>query len=429
MSNLNINNLDVQRIINVLNELSRKIYICSFLTFKTMYNIEANKDILRQKIAKLDFWEDLDKHFNCMMEFRAHVIELEEEKKEEKNSEIKDEDKLEESDEAQSQLKEKEKTERKDLIGVTENFNSETKELSKSTRNICRKYYKEIELLQEMEMFRMDPEVIKFAKDFSSALLSNYINKSKMTKEEELSQVALNAHLTSKIIDLEHQIATKTLKLENLKRERQNYKSNCNNQLTEIDNEMKNLRIKTRSELDKLAQDINKDLNNDFDRHEKEIADLKSKLKEVTQEFEERKKKHEEVVEKEAIKNFDKEENELKNNIEGYDAEMRLHRDVVKNLKMEMQNETNKLNSLKIERDKSKYKDEAYQESFKKYEDKLKAKKYETDMKIYASEYIQSQFKGFFIRKTQRKKYVKILAPLKKVALPPPDQKDKKPKK
>ena len=44
---------------------------------------------------------------------------------------------------------------------------------------------------------------------------------------------------------------------------------------------------------------------------------------------------------------------------------------------------TNRLcRSLKIERDKSKYKDEAYQESFKKYEDKLKAKKYETDMKI-----------------------------------------------
>ena len=213
MSNLNINNLDVQRIINVLNELSRKIQICSFLTFKTMYNIEVNKEILKSKINNPGFWEDLEKHFQCMMDFRAHVIELEEEKKEEKNSEIKDEDKLEESEDAQSQLKEKEKTERKDLIGVTEGFNAETKELSKSTRNLCRKYYKEVGLLQEMEMFRMDPEVIKFSNDFSGVLLNNYINKSKMTKEEELSQVALNVYLTSKIIELEDQIQTKTLKL------------------------------------------------------------------------------------------------------------------------------------------------------------------------------------------------------------------------
>ncbi len=82
MSNLNINNLDVQRIINVLNELSRKIQICSFLTFKTMYNIEVNKELLKSKINNPGFWEDLEKHFECMIEFRAHVIELEEEKKE-----------------------------------------------------------------------------------------------------------------------------------------------------------------------------------------------------------------------------------------------------------------------------------------------------------------------------------------------------------
>jgi hypothetical protein len=386
----------------------------------------VNKELLKSKINNPGFWEDLEKHFECMIEFRAHVIELEEEKKEEKNSEIKDEDKLEESEDAQSQLKEKEKTERRDLIGVTEGFNAEAKELSKSTRNLCRKYYKEVGLLQEMEIFRMDPEVIKFSKDFSVVLLNNYINKSKMTKEEELSQVALNVYLTSKIIELEDQIQTKTLKLVNLKRERQNFKSNCNNQLSEIDNEMKNLRLKTRSELDKLGEDINIELNNDNDRHVKEVADLDRKLNEVRQEFDERKKKHEELVEKEAIKNFDKEENELKNNIEGYDTDMRHHRDLINNLKMEVQSESNKLNSLKIERDKTKGKFEAYQDSFKTYEEKLKSKKYESDMRVYASEYIQSQFKGFFTRKTQRKKYAKILAPLKKVPLPPPEQKDKK---
>lgn len=428
MSNLNVNNLDVQRIINVLNELSNKISICSFLTFKTMYSIESNKDQLKANIDNPEFWNDLDKHFQAMLEFRAHVIELEEEKKDEKTSDSKDEDKLEESEEAHSQVKEMEKTERKDLIGIGEGFNNEAKELAKSTRNICRKYYKEINIIREMETFRQDPEIVKFSNDFSNILLTSYISKTKMTKEEELSQVALNAYLTSKIIDLEYQIETKTLKYDNLKRDRQNFKTNCNNQLNDIENEMKNLREKTKNELDKLSNDINKELNDDYDKHEKDVAELKRKLKDVTQEFEERRKKHEDIVEKEAIKNYDKEENELKNNIEAYDAEMRMHRDVMKNLQMEVNTESNRVNSLRIERDKTKQKYETYQEEYKKYEDKLKAVKYDYDMKVYASEYIQAHFKGFFIRKTQRKKFVKILAPLKKAPLVQPDNKDKKKK-
>ena len=181
-----------------------------------------------------------------------------------------------------SQAKEIEKRERKDLIGITEGFSGETQNLAKSKRNICRKYYKEIAILQELEMFRMDPDIIKLIKDFSDILLNNYIKKSKMTKEEELSQINLNAYLTNKIIDLQHQIETKNLKLDNLKRERQNFKLNCNNQLSDIDNEMTSLREKTKNELDKYRDNVNKELNSEYDRHDKDINDLKSKLKDVT---------------------------------------------------------------------------------------------------------------------------------------------------
>ncbi len=211
MSNLNVNNIDVQRIINVLNELNNKMQICSFLTYRTMENIENNMEAIKERIVNKEFFIDLERHFNFMKEFRVSHIEIKEEEKEfEKNSELKDDDNLEE-EEGDAPVKEKEIKEREDLIGIEEKTSQSTQDLAKSTRSFCRKYHKEMFIIKEMKIFRLDPELNKFCDNFT-VFLDNYIKKTKMTLEEEESEKGLNINLKAKIHDLENQIRTKTIK-------------------------------------------------------------------------------------------------------------------------------------------------------------------------------------------------------------------------
>ena len=52
MSNLNINNVDVQRIISVMNEMRWKMEICSCLTMSTMDKVLANEKFLEDNFGK-----------------------------------------------------------------------------------------------------------------------------------------------------------------------------------------------------------------------------------------------------------------------------------------------------------------------------------------------------------------------------------------
>jgi hypothetical protein len=89
MSNLNINNIDVQRIINILVELKSKTEICSFLTIKTMEKIMANIDEIKGKLRKPNILKDLSKHHDYMMSFKSkHLIIKEEVKEGEKNPDV-----------------------------------------------------------------------------------------------------------------------------------------------------------------------------------------------------------------------------------------------------------------------------------------------------------------------------------------------------
>jgi hypothetical protein len=83
----------------------------------------------------------------------------------------------------------------------------------------------------------------------------------------------------------------------------------------------------------------------------------------------------------------------------------------------EINKETMTLNSLLIEEEKARLKNITYQEAFVKFEENLKKQKHLNDMKIYASEYIAAHFKGFIARKVNKKKFQKVVAPLKKPPL------------
>ena len=59
MSNLNYNNIDVQRILNVLNELYLKLNICSFLSFA---NLDVHFEEIRERITDENLMKDLEEN-------------------------------------------------------------------------------------------------------------------------------------------------------------------------------------------------------------------------------------------------------------------------------------------------------------------------------------------------------------------------------
>lgn len=135
--------------------------------------------MLRESINNQEFFDDLDRHFEYMNAFRMKHIEIEEESKEEKTSESKDDENFDELEEGHSHAKEKEKKERKDLVDIDEKTSAVTQDLAKSTRNFCRKYHKELEILNELKILRADPEIVNFCKNFSF-ILDHYARKSQL---------------------------------------------------------------------------------------------------------------------------------------------------------------------------------------------------------------------------------------------------------
>ena len=108
MSNLNINNIDVQRIINILVELKAKTEICSFLTNKSMEKIMAGIEEIRPKLKKPDILKDITKHYELMLTFKnKHLIIKEEIKEGEKNPEAEESDEG-ENVQAEEMIREKE---------------------------------------------------------------------------------------------------------------------------------------------------------------------------------------------------------------------------------------------------------------------------------------------------------------------------------
>jgi hypothetical protein len=417
MSNLNINNVDVQRILNVSHELQRKIEICSFLTFKTLYNILSNKEKIYKQINNDSFYEELEKHIEYMNEFRLNEIEIKEEDEESKEgdrtSESRKEEKFHDELNDSAESKEKKKNERRDLLGITEKTSTFTSNLARSTRNFCRKFHKEIEIIKEMKLFRMDLEITAFTDNFVEILLHHFIKKIKMTEEEELSDRNLNVSLIGKISELELQIKLKTQRLENFRNERQNFKNAFNNQINDIETEIKTLRTNTRNHLDKLEEVVNEELNKVNENNKKYIDGLKDRFDHVNQEWE-KKKKEDEEEEKKLNNHCAEQEEKLRGNIFEYDMIMNSHNEAIDNLKNQDFQEKVTSEKLKLKRDKAKENYENYEQNFKVFEDKMRKLNYEKNNQILASEWIQGQFKGFLVRKNQTRKYKKILAPLKK---------------
>ena len=120
MSNLNINNIDVQRIINLLKELNLKINFCSILTFKTMERINSSHEEIITQIKDETLMKDLSDHFQIMNSFKNTHLEIKEEemKDSEKSNEVKEDEVIDSEDQNQNTEKIIKRENLKDIDGI-----------------------------------------------------------------------------------------------------------------------------------------------------------------------------------------------------------------------------------------------------------------------------------------------------------------------
>lgn len=148
------------------------------------------------------------------------------------------------------------------LIGVEENSSDESKDLAYNCRKFCRKYYRDKEFLALIDEYKgQNPDIDNFVKNFEEVIVPHYQKKTKMTLEEEESETHLNAVLRQKINDLQDQIRTKTERYEKLKKDRQQFKQECQKKISEINTEIKKLKDNTTDKLNELITKHNEDLN------------------------------------------------------------------------------------------------------------------------------------------------------------------------
>lgn len=233
-----------------------------------------------------------------------------------------------------------------------------------------------------------------------------------MTFEEEKSDLLLNAHLTEKIIDLEKQITEKQNKYEKLKKERQDFKTNCINKIQEIEKEIEMIKNSTEMELSEIENKINKDLNDFNETNQKNIQELKEKVASINQELE-KKKNENEAIERGLGTEVNGAHIAHQQITDQYDNFMDEHKEAMDTITKEILEFTVDLENKNKLRDKLKKKYLAYEAAHKKHQERLAKLKFDGDVKDKAAEWIQAQFRGFFIRKTKRKNY-KFLNVLKK---------------
>ena len=200
MSKLNYNNIDVQRLLNVLSELFLKFKICSFISYQ---NLEEKFNEITSNKTNPQILKDLQDHYELLKKFREkHLVQEEEDAK---GKDVNEEE--EERDDEDKGKKDDIKPEKMDLYGIEETTSDETKDLAKSCRKLCRKYYRDKEFLKLIDDTNgLNPDIADFIKKFSEVIVPHYQKKTKMTLEEEESETHLNAVLRQKINDLQDQI-------------------------------------------------------------------------------------------------------------------------------------------------------------------------------------------------------------------------------
>jgi len=386
----------VQRVINVLQELKRKLQLLSFFTIETMEKVAPNEEELLIHFQDEKAIKQIKEHWELMKVFRKeHCLEEEQEKPQDKGENKND-------DEQQEQvIEEKTEREKENLLDMKENESSQ--KLAKSTKNICREFFKNDAFFDKMKKLHTNQMISKFVDEFS-ILLDNNIKQVKMTLEEEKSDKTLNAYLTAKIIELENEIKVKKLKLEKLVKDRTNYKNDCKTQLEEINRDRENIKNFTENKLKEKEYEVNSFLTRREDDFEKNKEDLGKRLKDCEAEFSTKRTENEqkERSEMEQLANAEK---ALEGVINEFDQNLGDLKESIESKSKTNQELAMKNDNDRNLRDKLLEKYNTYLESYRQYDKKRNEEEFKQRQNILSSEFVQAHFRGFITRKQLKKKF------------------------
>ena len=401
MSKLNYSNIDVQRLLNVLNELFLKMKICSFISYK---NLDENLTEISSKIQNQELVQDLKDHYELLKKFREkHIIQEEEDTKGKEGNE--EEEEKEYDDEKQGKEKEETKKEKMDLIGVEENSSEETKALAYNCRKLCRKYYRDKEFIKIIDENRgADPDIDDFIQKFEDVIVPHFQKKTQMTLEEEESETHMNAVLRQKINELQDQIQTKTAKYEKLKKDRAKFKNDCQEEIKKINKEIATIKDDTTKELNDLIQKHNEDLNRKKEENDKKLENLRREHERAIDDFNQ--KKSADAGQEKALRDaYETQEKKYAAVIGEYDIDMQNNKKDMEEKNKEKEQLTAILENKKDELDTLENKYQVLKENFLVTQQKCKDVDYLNKVKERSVEWIQAQFRGYWTRKTMKKKY------------------------
>jgi len=401
MSKLNYSNIDVQRLLNVLNELFLKMKICSFISYK---NLDENLTEISSKIQNQELVQDLKDHYELLKKFREkHIIQEEEDTKGKEGNE--EEEEKEYDEEKQGKEKEETKKEKMDLIGVEENSSEETKALAYNCRKLCRKYYRDKEFIKIIDENRgADPDIDDFIQKFKDVIVPHFQKKTQMTLEEEESETHMNAVLRQKINELQDQIQTKTAKYEKLKKDRAKFKNDCQEEIKKINKEIATIKDDTTKELNDLIQKHNEDLNRKKEENDKKLENLRREHERAIDDFNQ--KKSADAGQEKALRDaYETQEKKYAAVIGEYDIDMQNNKKDMEEKNKEKEQLTAILENKKDELDTLENKYQVLKENFLVTQQKCKDVDYLNKVKERSVEWIQAQFRGYWTRKTMKKKY------------------------
>ena len=401
MSKLNYSNIDVQRLLNVLSELFLKFKICSFISYK---NLDENMTEISLKTQNQELLQDLKDHYELLKKFREkHIIQEEEDTKGKEGNE--EEEEREYDEDRQGKEKEEKKKEKMDLIGIEENTSEETKKLAYNCRKLCRKYYRDKEFINLIDETKgADPDIDDFIKKFEEVVVPHFQKKTQMTLEEEESETHMNAVLRQKINDLQDQIQIKTAKYEKLKKDRALFKNECRKQIDQINEEIKTLKDTTTDKLNKLITKHNEDLNKKKEENDKKLESLRREHERAIEDFNQ--KKSTDAGQEKALRDaYETQEKKYAAVIGEYDIDMQNNKKDMEEKNKEKEQLTAILENKKDELDTLENKYQVLKENFLVTQQKCKDVDYLNKVKERSVEWIQAQFRGYWTRKTMKKKY------------------------
>jgi chromosome segregation ATPase len=249
-----------------------------------------------------------------------------------------------------------------------------------------------------------NPDIDGFIKNFEEVIVPHYQKKTKMTLEEEVSETHLNAVLRQKIDDLKYQIQTKTEKYEKLKKDRQQFKQECQKKINEINTEIKKLKDNTTDKLNELISKHNEDLNKKKEENDKKLESLRREHERAIEDFNQ--KKSTDAGQEKALRDaYETQEKKYAAVIGEYDIDMQNNKKDLEEKNKEKEQLNAILENKKDELDTLENKYKVLQENFLLTQQKCKDVDYLNKVKERSVEWIQAQYRGYATRKAGKKKY------------------------